>query len=108
MILATKYATVNKVPYLGICLGMQISVIEIVRNVLSLERANASEFDDQTPNPVVIFMPEYMETGQAVSLAAAAGMFSSKAKVICTLPWRKSVSKEHVRSLNLLCLQFLH
>ncbi|KAK6135053.1 hypothetical protein DH2020_031200 [Rehmannia glutinosa] len=62
MILAAKYARENRVPYLGICLGMQISVIEIARNVLGLERANSSEFDDQTPNPVVIFMPEGSKT----------------------------------------------
>ncbi|KAL3648092.1 hypothetical protein CASFOL_009060 [Castilleja foliolosa] len=62
MILAAKYARENKVPYLGICLGMQISVIEMARNVLGLESANSTEFDDQTPNPVVIFMPEGSKT----------------------------------------------
>ncbi|KAL9168356.1 hypothetical protein ABFS82_04G009500 [Erythranthe guttata] len=62
MILAAKYARENKVPYLGICLGMQISVIEIARNVLGLERANSTEFDDRTPDPVVIFMPEGSKT----------------------------------------------
>ncbi|KAL0389690.1 UNVERIFIED_CONTAM: CTP synthase [Sesamum calycinum] len=61
MILAAKYARENRVPYLGICLGMQISVIEVARNVLGLERANSTEFDDQTPSPVVIFMPEHFE-----------------------------------------------
>ncbi|KAG8370618.1 hypothetical protein BUALT_Bualt13G0002100 [Buddleja alternifolia] len=62
MILAAKYARENKVPYLGICLGMQISVIEIARNVLGFESANSTEFDDQTPSPVVIFMPEGSKT----------------------------------------------
>ncbi|XP_047310924.1 CTP synthase [Impatiens glandulifera] len=62
MILAAKYARENKVPYLGICLGMQISVIEYARSVLGLEDANSTEFDDQTPNPVVIFMPEGSRT----------------------------------------------
>ncbi|KAL6564138.1 hypothetical protein OROMI_015588 [Orobanche minor] len=62
MILAAKYARQKKVPYLGICLGMQISVIEIARNVLGLEKANSTEFDDQTPTPVVIFMPEGSKT----------------------------------------------
>ncbi|CAA0828254.1 CTP synthase family protein, partial [Striga hermonthica] len=62
MILAAKYARENRVPYLGICLGMQISVIEIARNVLNLQRANSSEFDDETPDPVVIFMPEGSKT----------------------------------------------
>ncbi|XP_021904470.1 CTP synthase [Carica papaya] len=62
MILAAKYARENKVPYLGICLGMQISVIEFARSVLGWERANSTEFDDKTPDPVVIFMPEGSRT----------------------------------------------
>ncbi|XP_077215718.1 uncharacterized protein LOC143850324 [Tasmannia lanceolata] len=62
MILAAKYARENRVPYLGICLGMQISVIEFARSILSLERANSTEFDLETPDPVVIFMPEGSRT----------------------------------------------
>ncbi|KAH7655094.1 Peptidase C26 protein [Dioscorea alata] len=62
MILAAKYARENKIPYLGICLGMQISVIEFSRFVLDLERANSDEFDSATPYPVVIFMPEGSKT----------------------------------------------
>ncbi|CAL5428117.1 unnamed protein product [Camellia sinensis] len=62
MMLAAKYATENKVPYLGICLGMQISVIEYARSVLGWEKANSTEFDNETPNPVVIFMPEGSRT----------------------------------------------
>ncbi|EEF47297.1 ctp synthase, putative [Ricinus communis] len=58
MILAAKYARENKIPYLGICLGMQISVIEFARSVLGLEKANSEEFDAQTADRVVIFMPE--------------------------------------------------
>ncbi|KAK7281931.1 hypothetical protein RIF29_10321 [Crotalaria pallida] len=59
MMLAAKYARENNVPYLGICLGMQISVIEFARSVLGWERANSLEFDAQTPNPVVIFLEEH-------------------------------------------------
>ncbi|TKY52476.1 CTP synthase [Spatholobus suberectus] len=62
MMLAAKYARENNIPYLGICLGMQISVIEFARSVLGWERANSVEFDAQTPNPVVIFMPEGSRT----------------------------------------------
>ncbi|XP_047155339.1 CTP synthase-like isoform X1 [Vigna umbellata] len=62
MMLAAKYARENNVPYLGICLGMQISVIEFARSVLCWEKANSVEFDAQTPNPVVIFMPEGSRT----------------------------------------------
>lgn len=57
-ILAAKYARENRIPYLGICLGMQISVIEFARSVLGLKDANSTEFDPQTKNPCVVFMPE--------------------------------------------------
>lgn len=61
-IAAAQYARVNKVPYLGICLGMQISVIEFARNVCGLADANSGEFDPDTPHRVIDFMPEQSET----------------------------------------------
>ena len=61
-ILAAKYARTHKVPYLGICLGLQIATIEFCRNVLGLESANSTEFDENTPNPAVVFMPEISKT----------------------------------------------
>ncbi|XP_044468705.1 CTP synthase isoform X1 [Mangifera indica] len=61
-ILAAKYARENKVPFLGICLGMQIAVIEFARSVLGLHNANSTEFDPETSNPCVIFMPEGSKT----------------------------------------------
>lgn len=57
-ILAAKYARENGVPYLGICLGMQIAVIEFTRSVLGLPDANSEEFDRNTKIPCVIHMPE--------------------------------------------------
>merc|ERR1719334_1346461 len=57
-ILAAQYARENKVPFLGICLGMQIMVIEYARNVCGLENANSSEFNKKTKHPVVMYMPE--------------------------------------------------
>lgn len=57
-ILAAKYARENEVPFLGICLGMQIAVIEIARSVLGLIDADSTEFDPETKSPCVIFMPE--------------------------------------------------
>jgi len=57
-ILAVEYARTHKVPFLGICLGMQMAVTEFCRNVLHLEDANSTEFDKDTSNPTVIFMPE--------------------------------------------------
>lgn len=62
MILAAKYARENHIPYFGICLGMQISVIEFARSVLGLENADSEEFNNETPNPVIIFMPEGSKT----------------------------------------------
>lgn len=64
-IAAIKYARVNNVPYLGICLGMQLAVAEFSRNVAGLERANSTEFDAQTPHPVIGLITEWRdETGK--------------------------------------------
>lgn len=56
---AVKYARENKIPYLGICLGMQIAVVEYARNVAKLENANSTEFDSETPFPVVAMITEW-------------------------------------------------
>ncbi|KAF7120662.1 hypothetical protein RHSIM_Rhsim13G0137100 [Rhododendron simsii] len=61
-IMAAKYARENRIPYLGICLGMQIAVIEFARSVLGLQDANSTEFDPNTQSPCVIFMPEGSKT----------------------------------------------
>lgn len=61
-IIAAKYARENDIPYLGICLGMQIAVIDYARSVLGLQNANSTEFDPETENPCVIFMPEGSKT----------------------------------------------
>ncbi|MCJ1313435.1 CTP synthase ura7 [Agyrium rufum] len=58
MVAAAHWARTNKTPYLGICLGMQIAVIEFARNVCKLPQASSVELDERTPDPVVIFMPE--------------------------------------------------
>lgn len=57
-IAAAKYARENKIPYFGICLGMQIAVIEFARNVLNLKDANSSEFDSESSNKVIDLMPD--------------------------------------------------
>ncbi|MCF2907262.1 CTP synthase [Pseudoalteromonas rubra] len=60
-ILAAKYARENKVPYLGICLGMQVALIEYARNVAGLEGANSTEFDAKSPHPVVGLITEWLD-----------------------------------------------
>lgn len=57
MIQTAKYARENNIPYLGICLGMQIAVIEFARNVAGIPDANSGEFNEQCPNKVIDFMP---------------------------------------------------
>ncbi|KAI9843706.1 MAG: CTP synthase ura7 [Sclerophora amabilis] len=58
MVAATKWARQNKTPFLGICLGMQIAVIEYARNVCNIPSAASIELDERCADPVVIFMPE--------------------------------------------------
>ena len=58
MITAAQFARENKIPYFGICLGMQMAVVEYARNICSLAKANSSEFDFQTPHPVIDLLPE--------------------------------------------------
>lgn len=55
---AIQYARENKVPYLGLCLGMQCAVIEFARNVVGLKGAHSTEFNEATPYPVIDLMPE--------------------------------------------------
>lgn len=55
---ACEYARTHNVPYLGICLGMQIAIIEFARNVLGLKDANSAEIDPETPYPVIDILPE--------------------------------------------------
>jgi CTP synthase len=61
---AIRHARVNKVPFLGICLGMQVAVIEYARNVLELTDANSTEMDADTPHPVIDLMEEQKKISQ--------------------------------------------
>ncbi len=58
---AIKYARENKIPFLGICLGMQLAIIEYGRNVLGLKDANSVEFDTKTPNPMIYLIDEFID-----------------------------------------------
>ncbi len=73
MIQAAQFARASKVPYFGICLGMQMAVVEYARHVCGLEKANSSEFDPASPNPVIDLLPEQKqvrEKGATMRLGA--------------------------------------
>ncbi|UFT98975.1 CTP synthase [Radiobacillus kanasensis] len=57
-ITATRYARENQIPFLGICLGMQLATVEFARNVLNLEGAHSAEIDPNTPHPIIDLLPE--------------------------------------------------
>jgi len=59
---AVRYARENDVPFLGLCLGFQLAVVEHARNVLGLTRAHSAELDPETPHPVIDLLPEQYET----------------------------------------------
>ncbi len=60
-VLAARFARENRVPYFGICLGMQIAVIEVARHAAGIARANSAEFDPLTPDPVIYLMTEWFD-----------------------------------------------
>ncbi len=60
-IAAVKYARERRVPYFGICLGMQCAVIEVARDLARLRNANSSEFDQKTPNPVIYLLEQWYD-----------------------------------------------
>ncbi len=61
-VVAAQYSRENNIPYLGICLGLQVATIEFCRNVLGISGANSTEFDENVEYPAVIFMPEISKT----------------------------------------------
>jgi len=58
---AIQYARENKIPFLGICLGMQLAMVEFARNVLGLEDATSVEFDKETENPIIFLIDEFID-----------------------------------------------
>jgi CTP synthase len=63
---AAQYAREHKVPYLGICLGMQVATIEYARHVAGLQGANSTEFDPQTPHPVIALIDEWQDADGSI------------------------------------------
>jgi CTP synthase len=65
-ILTAQFAREHKTPYLGICLGMQVATIEYARNVAGLAKANSTEFDAQTPHPVIALIDEWKDADGSI------------------------------------------
>lgn len=86
-IAAARYARENKKPYLGVCLGFQVAVIEFNRTVLGHEGAHSTEIDKATPHPVVLFMPEGSKThmGGTMRLGARRTVLSRADCQVCSL-----------------------
>ena len=68
---AIRYARENGIPYLGICLGMQLAVIEYARHMAGLDGANSTEFDPDTPHPVVALITEWQNRDGSIERRAA-------------------------------------
>lgn len=86
MILAAEYARENHIPYFGICLGMQIAVIEFARNVAGIKDANSGEFDEKCKHKVIDFMPgqsDDVDKGGTLRLGAYPCHIASGTKMEC-------------------------
>ncbi|MBQ1546114.1 MAG: CTP synthase [Clostridia bacterium] len=97
MISAAKYARENNIPYLGICLGMQIAVIEYARNVCGIDNADSGEFDENTPHKVIDFMPDQSSTvnkGGTLRLGAYPCKISADTK-LAECYGREEISERH-------------
>ena len=70
-IAAARFARENGIPYLGICLGMQVATIEFARNVAGLDRANSTEFDPDSPHPVIALIDEWTDADGTVQIRDA-------------------------------------
>ena len=96
-VLAAKYARENNVPYLGLCLGMQIACIEFARNALGLEGAHSAEFDPKTPHPIIALLDEQQnvtEMGGTMRLGAQACKLSPESKA-AELYGTEDISERH-------------
>lgn len=96
---AAQYARVNKIPYLGLCLGFQIAVIEFARNVLGWSNATSEEFDKDAETKVIVYMPEISKThlGGTMRLGRRPTIFNNKTCQTFTLYGEKEVVEERHR-----------
>ncbi|MDH6251006.1 CTP synthase [Chryseobacterium sp. H1D6B] len=96
-VLTAKYARENKIPMLGICLGMQIMTIEFARNVLGYSKANSMEFDTSTPDPVISIMEEQkniVDKGGTMRLGAWKCSLKNNSK-LSDIYGTKNISERH-------------
>lgn len=84
LISACRYARENKLPFLGICLGLQLSAIEVARNLLGMNGANSTEVDPDTKYPIVVFMPEVSKThlGGTMRLGSRTSRFVTSNSIV--------------------------
>jgi CTP synthase len=100
---AIRFARENRIPYLGICLGMQLAIIEYARNVLALKGANSTEFDRATNHPVIALITEWqdLERGQQVrneksDLGGSMRLGAQEAKLVAGSLVRSIYGKESI------------
>jgi CTP synthase len=75
---AARYAREHKIPYLGLCLGMQVATIEFARDVCGIEKANSTEFDQKTPDPVISLLEEQREKIHSKGASMRLGTWPTK------------------------------
>ena len=111
MILAAQYARENGIPYFGICLGMQIAVIEYARNVLGIADANSGEFDEQCRHKVIDFMPgqsEDIDKGGTLRLGAYPCMIQPGTTMERCYSESMGSSSLYEKEAGSLCIQERH
>jgi CTP synthase len=94
---AIRYARENNVPFLGICLGFQLAVVEFARNVCKLEDANSTELDPETPHPVIDLMPEQknVENKGATMRLGAHRIMITEDTIACQLYRSETIFERH-------------
>ena len=94
---AIRFARMNQIPFLGICLGMQLAIIEYARNVAGLDKAHSIELDPQTPHPVIALLPDQNgveDIGGTLRLGSCPCLLDETTKAF-DLYGRKEIEERH-------------
>lgn len=97
-ILAAQYCREHKIPYFGICLGLQVMLVEFARNVLDFKKANSTEMDVDTPDPVISLLSEQKEVenlGGTMRLGAYPCLLKERTKAFKAYGGHKNISERH-------------